>query len=1539
LVTQAISKVLGVNVQAINHATTFVGLGGDSLSAILISAECQKLGISISAGVFIRSQTLDEAIADAVLSAHIIPAPSISQPLSTLLQQVEYKTETNASIRRGISAKDVLDQIDATRFTESQLLLLRGSLANPNLNIVTLKAKYTGWNIDTVCQAWKSVILTEPIFEDLIYDLKITPQQFLQWQKIRAESKGHFKRELSVALKESTAISSITTIQAPQDENQITFVWRIHHSFIDGYSARVLRSKVLGWLKGEMVAPGPSHKNTMALLRTFQDERRISTRHFWANKREQYPTATSELCLSPQKRVNENDANQKCITVQFPDEQLVTVTRITGYTKAVYFAAAWALTLSKFMDTNQVSFGLVFSGRDLPIPGSLDTVGPLMNILPLFATTEVQNGSWDNFLRQVRQGILELNEFQYSEAADGFSRHFDSVMATQFDCDEAISKTPTSLGQHRSDMQSGVPLNLIIEQKSCVQMLYSTTHYTEEDAVNIRSVFINSMNSLLQDDTKLCDILPLEIEDQIRHWSNCYSEETFESSKGDDLVTLFENVVARRPNDVAVVQSDFEMSYDIFDQAAAVIARELSWIEPNEVVCVFADRSVNWLVAIFGILKAGGVYAPLDPSAPITVRQSNFERSGARTLIVPASASRLNSLQNQNGKSSVQYLVVEELLTAAKVCDFVAYARRRIARPDDLAYICFTSGSTGRPKAVQCTHKGLVAFQKDRDVRLAAGRGIVVAQVMSPVFDGSIHEIFSALTYGATLRLPSPDQEEPFSHLQQSNSGILTPSIAKALCPEQYPRLKYMYLVGEAVPQSVCDAWGEGRLLFNMYGPTEATGGATIKRLLSHQTVSLGHPNPSSRVYILDRNHCLLPPGAVGELYLAGIQVSNGYINLPDENNNRFLNDLVLPKANQMMYKTGDFGYWDSATGEICLLGRKDRQIKLRGFRLDLDDLEARVVKGIPGCEGAAIFRRDDYLVAFYVAPLGLDSTQAKSYIRQALPPYAIPRNVIAIEKFPLTLAGKLDYKALQRINIDVTKEVHQPPKRMTATEKILVGSIRGLLGFDDGMEIDQKSDFMMLGAHSILQLKLANEISSCFGQRITVRTVIENPIISALASAIDAELQGKQDLGQLHPKKENASLGERGISPIELDWFNKYKKSLGTSSFNVSHVSRLEPDFKQHEKLVLAWNTVLARHSILRCRFTESARGVERTYSRQVPRAQVLESFDAREELNREFLLGEEDPIRILISKSDMLICISHIICDYTTLNRLFEEFTSEFFDNGLPISERRYQDTDWNLKTPQRTAQFWTECLSGMDLFVMPCMKTCRTSYAGESLLLKLTDGTMSSMRLVSRSWGLTMHQIALGIVSLVLQADSPLKQDMVLGSPFLGRQENDMHTVGLFLQPLPIRIPRSDPKASITAFLKAVQQSAQACLSHGMDWGALMELLANSNNDDLRTAANTPAPNHPLFNTMVTFHELDSTPSNRIDGIKPVVSWAEGSKFAIMFEFTAVSASRVTLRLEYDSDLFSHEEVCKLAARVNLGLELLCQNLTVEELEQNL
>ena len=710
-----------------------------------------------------------------------------------------------------------------------------------------------------------------------------------------------------------------------------------------------------------------------------------------------------------------------------------------------------------------------------------------------------------------------------------------------------------------------------------------------------------------------------------------------------------------------------------------------------------------------------------------------------------------------------------------------------------------------------------------------------------------------------------------------------------------------------------------------MYGPTEATCGATIKRLQPEQPISIGHPNPSSRVYVLDRNQQLMPPGAVGEIFIAGIQVSQGYLGQPDETNAKFLSDSVLPGRGERMYKTGDRGYWNLHSGEIHCLGRTDRQIKLRGFRLDLDDLEIRVARAVPESEAVAIFRKDDYLIAV-LQPSSLDVPSIRSKISGALPGYAAPRRIIILNEFPLTPTGKLDYKALDAMEDTPTPKSTAPV--LSGTEKALAQAWRQVLHLDSEIDISAESDFITLGGHSILQLRLANHLSTIFKRSVSVKTVIVNSALQNLAKAIDSSTEA--EYMDFKSSIYERPLGGNGVSPIEQDWFWKYKAGLGTSAFNVSCVYALDPAVVDRRRLGHAWNKIMARHKVLQSRYTLCGGIVRRTYGAVPPRARRVKRAKIRRIINAEFDLESEDPIRVIISSRYMVVCISHIICDLTTLRALFKELVTTYTET-LPIASvtRSYEDTCWDRPIGASITAFWKSYLSDIDSLTKPFPQHLRQSYAGASYLSKFPLSSITAIQYVADKYNLTYHQIALALVCLALQPKHPYSSDMVLGSPFLGRSSQDQDTIGLFLQPLPIRIPHAQPSTPLQTFLHSVRASSQSSLANALPWNQLLEIL------NIPLCASTLPSPHPLFDVMVTFHDEQDGGLTKLplDGVEPLVTWTEGAKFGVMFEF-CLTAEFLMLRVEYGEGLFSGEEVRELVGRVGRALEGLTTGGVVSE-----
>ena len=726
-----------------------------------------------------------------------------------------------------------------------------------------------------------------------------------------------------------------------------------------------------------------------------------------------------------------------------------------------------------------------------------------------------------------------------------------------------------------------------------------------------------------------------------------------------------------------------------------------------------------------------------------------------------------------------------------------------------------------------------------------------------------------------------------------------------------------------------------------MYGPTEGTCGATIKRLMPDQEVTIGCPNPTTRLYILDYLCHLTLPGVIGEIYIAGVQVAEGYLNLPEVTRNRFLPDSIMCNG-EKMYKTGDKGYWNDS-GEVVCLGRNDRQIKLRGFRLDMNDLEIRVARAIPELEAIAICPRGDYLVAM-VQPPSIDVSKLLSRISMVLPSYAVPRHAMSTLSLPTTRAGKIDYKAVSETVFSAS--IQKIRELKTSSERTIAAAFKTVLELDQRTMITAHSNFIDLGGHSLQQLSLSILLTKNFGVRIPLQLVIENPTIEDLAKAIDSFVSYKP-----RPTTAQQPLDEQTVSLIEEDWLNRYQFDAGSSCFNVSFTSTFAPGSVDRTKLTDAWNTVLARYPLFSCRYiTRRGKTPQRKYLEYAPRVEVVRSLDLWAEVNRPFQLDRTSPIRVHIAEDRLVIVLSHIVADYTTLAILLKEASTLYNGLELPPVHSYYLD---RLRTKHDPASchldFWSNYLDGCEEW--PALfgrNTERNNYRGTSVVSQLPSATTAQIFACANSTSFTLQHLVTGAVALCLQQPQALSTDIVIGTPHINRDsEEALETVGLFLQPLAVRVkyaPNSVQKsdqeqnqdqklkqAPPTSFLDSVRDSSQAALAHAVPWHQLLAHLAVHNS----------YPNHPLSDVMVSFHDSRQVTSLNIaaPGFEPCLLWSEGSKFKLMCEFTALPGGSLLLRLEFDPDCVELREVATLQRSLPLVLGWLADGCGYEDVMRRL
>ncbi|RJE25399.1 Condensation domain protein [Aspergillus sclerotialis] len=1496
-----LSRFLHLRASEINTKSTFISLGGDSIAAIAFSNSCRSHGYKLPVPNILSSNSIAEMLKGVKVYTDTLDAG----------HQI---SEKNSSTGRSLSNV----QSTSSPMTEIQLTLFQGSQTRPGSNIVSFRETCLTEMVPYMKRAWRKVIEAVPIFRTKfeIVDgtgmLTLKDKADFRWHEVHVYDRVAFETELD-SLPGDTEVSSsfkvITWNRGRQGRWYSTIIWRVHHALIDGYSAKLVYQKVLNAVQNQPFEPGTSFHILAQGIAQPPEKARNAAKEFWARTYEVHKAANGSLPLPVLATAGESSKGSiASVSFQLPLDHL-NVVRQRGVSIAALYHGAWALVLSICLDSDSVVFGGVFSGRSVPLPGIHDAIGPVMNSLPFHVTID-RSMTTTEYLHQIFNGMIELDAMAFSQPQDGFSRNFTSTLAAEFD----MPVPPYGNGEKAEFlMTSEMPLNVFFRSDGSIRLCYDTSTYRQIDIERLAELFQAAILTLLPTNCtvetcfqQLVSANQLEV---LCHMGNAVLDTTTNMSIKDDLVTLFERTATTNSDLVAVERGDEVFTYRQLDAMAGHISRKITrYIDPGDVVCVHADGSMNWIVAMWGILKAGATYSALDMKLPENIRNANYQTADAKLFLTPAAAQK-----------PIKPAACEKCFSIEELLQLPAeeyWPRRTTPRPSANAYICFTSGSTGKPKGVICTHAGLVAFQKDLEVRLFAQPGTKVSQIMSPAFDGSIHEIFSTLCYGGTLVLGEPGN--PLGHLNLVDSALMTPSIARTLDPNEYPRLKNVYLVGEVVPQYVNDTWASVKALYNMYGPTEATCGATIKRLHPGVPVTIGKPNPTTRIYILDRYRRLVPPGVVGEIYLAGVQVSRGYIKRPEENEKHFFVDNVFPRCGEMMYRTGDRAYWNSY-GEIEFQGRKDRQIKLRGFRMDLNDLEVRLSRAVPEATAVAITPKDDYLVAM-IQPNSIDLTNIKAKAQKFMPAHCVPRLFSSVEKLPMTPIGKVDYRKIADTITPSTNHNIKKAKVATKSIEIAANVWRDVLDLPAETGLDADSVFMNLGGHSVAQLLVASKLKSLLKRDVSLKAVVQALTLGELADIIDNIVDHPPLTNASAKSTPSGSLENGNPSPMEVEWFHKYETKTGSSAFNVSFACELDSRVVDLERLANVWDMVMRRHTVLRSRYVRIPEGIRRQSDHPPPRVMRMREINVRSEINRQFDLEKEAPIRVMVSPKHLVVCISHIVCDLTALQVIMREAGSIYNANStLPPPTPFEETTVWKRTATTAEISFWKSSLSGMRSLPQ------RKAYSnGTSQMTKLPLDIYRHMCHFAETKHITLHQLGLAAVALATQSGES-EIDIVLGAPYLNRGPEDMETVGLFLEPLPIRVKYREqhPGESSSGFLKAVQAASQSSLSHAIPWHQLLHHLG----------IKPEYPKHPILEMMVTFHDNRGS-AKWLDGVEPLITWTHGAKFGLMIEFSAQTKEACLMRIEYDTDLHSEKSIKMLEARIIEALECIVTEQTFDK-----
>ncbi|MBM0274432.1 amino acid adenylation domain-containing protein [Micromonospora sp. STR1s_6] len=800
--------------------------------------------------------------------------------------------------------------------------------------------------------------------------------------------------------------------------------------------------------------------------------------------------------------------------------ELATNLRRHSLTMGTAVYGAWAMLLGALTGARDVVFGTVVAGRPPEIAGVERMVGMLINTLP--ARVRLAPGtSLLRMLEQVQRDQQDLLPYQYLGMADvqrvagQQGELFDTSVAFDnfpFDLD-AAQKIAGDLDIVHFDVldSSHYPLYAnvhVLDGQLRLQLRYRPDMFDTADVQRFGERLRRAFTAMAADLTMPVDRVDLLSSAErgriLADWN-----ETGEPRARATFPALFAERVAENPAAVAVESAGRSLTYAELDANTNQLARHLMTlgVRPEHVVAFMLYRSVESASTTVAVLKAGAAFLPLDPEYP-TGRLA-YMLADARPAVVLTVAALVDTLPPTPGATVV---VLDDPAVQAAIAGYdagpIGDGERAVPlRVTNPAYLIYTSGSTGEPKGVVVSHAGMADFVATEISMFGLGVGSRVLQFCSPSFDMSVLELTVTLLSGAALVVPPPVTlaGEPLATLmaeRRVSHAIIPPAVLASAPATELPDLRHLIVGGEAVPAELVRRWSGGRQMTNGYGPTENTVAVSYSDPLDglSDPPPIGRPVRDTRVYVLDAELRPTPPGVAGELYVSGGRLARGYLHHPGLTAHRFV-ACPFEDGGARMYRTGDVVRW-RADGLVEFLGRSDHQIKIRGFRVELAEIESALARH-PSVDQAAVIVRSasggqPQLVA-YVVPTAqdvVDPEVLRAHVGELLPEYMVPALVVALAALPVTENGKLDRAALVEPETEPSSTGRQPRNPLEEQLCQLFAEVLKVptVGIDD--------NFFELGGDSIISIQLVSRARKT-GLRISPRDLFTRKTVAGLAEAI----------------------------------------------------------------------------------------------------------------------------------------------------------------------------------------------------------------------------------------------------------------------------------------------------------------------------------------------------------------------------------------------------------------------------------------------------
>ncbi len=1356
-------------------------------------------------------------------------------------------------------------------------------------------------------------------------------------------------------------------------ESEVIVTFCFHHIVIDGFTIKkffLMLERCYNGLSINHISP------TMKEYQTYKDDSKLDE----LKLTQKWSELLHDIQIYTDIRQAKNDTSEIGMAIYhfFKEEEInriKTFCRKNHTTLFCFISAIFSVCARRIFGCDELSFTYTVNIREREFQGQM---GSFVNNLPMAVSIKNSDSIFDiiskitefrkqskscqcisfseivNILRKINKNS-QNNRFNLAIDATTFLLHplnLESIVAQPILHDNMNVINDLSLGYEFEENMFGLRLHY---RKNMFDALFMQSILNCIVALILR---VTNEPNLVIDSIKIISDFDYQkyvitINDTNRNYvTNC------------NIIELFINSVNKTPNSIAIIDKNHELSYKELDRRANQLANFLlsTGIGVGEVVGVCVDRNVNLIISILGILKVGGVYLPLDSNYPVERLDYMLLNSNANYLIIESSVEK--QLKFDYNKIKIHNINFEAYSFIAPQVNISL---------NDMSYIMYTSGSTGKPKGVKVSHGSIV----DRICGLLEIYEVTNKwnhlQYGSYGFDASLEEFFLGLLKGGTVIIaPREAGMDPNILIELIKKYKVTainfvPTVLNLFLDElksisqieSCSTLERVISGGEVLSSNIVSKFYEklNAKLYNTYGPTENTIDSVYYVCDKNNiklNIPIGKPLPNSSVYVLDKSMQICLPGEIGELYVGGSGLASGYINDQELTNEKFIKAPPFLEKNGLLYRTGDLVKFNG-DGNLEFIGRVDEQVKIRGLRIELDEIKLAILQLSEIKDVVIQIKHNDHIgqyIIAYVVPHQLNNNdETITYIRnkltQCLPLYMIPSNFIILDKLPLTPNHKIDYKQLPEPNYISTEIVTE---LLSEVETKIITLCKTILGQEN---ISINSNFFEIGGHSLLAIGFISRVNQLYDIKVQVKTLFEHPILRTFSLIVENIILYSGNLQKRDNLKITKVENKDNAYPLTYQQQSLWLADallVDKSIYNVASVYKIDGNLNLLA-LESALLSILTRHEILRATFITLDNQVKQIINNIPTNCLKIVTTDnvdktqidkiIRQLVIQPFIL-DQGPLYAfsLILTSDLnylVINFHHIIFDGLSSDIFLKELKSIYLSycncqpinlshSNIQFSDFAYHYRYWQEESSiSEQSDFWQKELANIPTILrlpFDYMYSENSSLTGETICFTIPFDVSKQLKQIAKSNSISLYSLLLSSLFILLSRYSN-QNDIVIGITVANRPVVEVEQlIGFFVSVLPFRMNLIEEQP-FKDFVKTVHQKFLEIM-HNKD--IPLEKLVKDNhiiNNDI----------NKLFNVMFVLENSDNSDTeidkNNMSLLKLDSGTAKYDLSILMNEYN----DNIEAKFEYRSTLFRRETIQNLIDAYTLLLKEVTNNYMIK------